>query len=191
MKKTAIDKVFEQYETMKSFLEQQKEISLLNDYTNTFRKILILSCGSYFEAEITQLLKEYSSKCSQGDHRLSNFIYNQAICGRYYSLFDWGKQNDPCGAGSNANKFYKLFGDEFTSEIKADLNMDPTSLGTSKEDTNNSVKEFIKIGHLRNIVVHSNFAEYIYEQHTPEEIYSIYKNATLFIDYIRYKLLES
>ena len=89
MKKTAIDKVFEQYETMKSFLEQQKEISLLNDYTNTFRKILILSCGSYFEAEITQLLKEYSSKCSQGDHRLSNFIYNQAICGRYYSLFDW------------------------------------------------------------------------------------------------------
>ena len=78
---SAVDRIYQDYKTMKSYLESQNEISLLSNYTNTFRKVLVLSCGSYFEAQIVSILTEYAERCSSGDVRIKNFIYNQALAG--------------------------------------------------------------------------------------------------------------
>ena len=175
---------------MKTHLESTKEISLLSNYTNTFRKVLVLSSGSYFEDRITSILMEYIDKCSSGDVRIRNFIYNQAISGRYHTLFAWGKQNDPANPEKKANKFYSLFGPEFADIIKKDLNEPYTKFGDRKEDINNAIQAFLELGHLRNIIVHSNFAEYSYDQKTPEEIYELHKKANLFVDYVQKHLLS-
>ncbi len=182
---SAVDRIYQEYETMKSYLESQGEVSLLSNYTNTFRKVLVLSCGSYFEAQITAILMAYADKSSSGDVRIKNFIYNQAISGRYYALFRWGEQNEPTKPEKNANKFYSLFGSEFRESVKNDLAQPQTKFGTSSEDINSSIQSFLELGHLRNILVHSNFAEYPYDQKTPEEIYELYSKALLFIDHIK------
>jgi hypothetical protein len=44
------------------------------------------------------------------------------------------------------------------------------------------------IGHLRNILIHSNFAEYVYEQKTPQEIFDLYKAALPFLVFLKEKL---
>ena len=184
---TAIDRLYNDYVAMKTHLESTKEISLLSNYTNTFRKVLVLSSGSYFEDRITSILMD---KCSSGDVRIRNFIYNQAISGRYHTLFAWGKQNDPANPEKKANKFYSLFGPEFADIIKKDLNEPYTKFGDRKEDINNAIQAFLELGHLRNIIVHSNFAEYSYDQKTPEEIYELHKKANLFVDYVQKHLLS-
>ena len=187
---TAIDRLYNDYVAMKTHLESTKEISLLSNYTNTFRKVLVLSSGSYFEDRITSILMEYIDKCSSGDVRIRNFIYNPAISGRYHTLFAWGKQNDPANPEKKANKFYSLFGPEFADIIKKDLNEPYTKFGDRKEDINNAIQAFLELGHLRNIIVHSNFAEYSYDQKTPEEIYELHKKANLFVDYVQKHLLS-
>ena len=175
---------------MKSFLESVQEVSLLSSYTNTFRKVLALSCGSDFECQITNLLKRYTLKCSAGDTRLENFIYNQAIKQRYHTLFAWGTPDDPSRPEKNANHFYRLFGPDFSAQIKAELTSETTRFGDKSVEINNAIEAFLELGHLRNILVHSNFAEYPYDQKTPEDIYALYKSATLFVKYIHKILLE-
>ena len=173
---SAVDRIYQDYKTMKSYLESQNEISLLSNYTNTFRKVLVLSCGSYFEAQIVSILTEYAERCSSGDVRIKNFIYNQALAGKYHTLFAWGEQNEPTKPGKNANKFYALFGPEFSEYVKKDLAQPQTKFGTPKEEINSSIQSFLELGHLRNILVHSNFAEYSYDLKTPEEIYDLYRS---------------
>ena len=48
MQQNAIDRLWEEYLATEDFFKKQKEASLLSTYTNTLRKVLILSCGSFF-----------------------------------------------------------------------------------------------------------------------------------------------
>jgi hypothetical protein len=50
-----------------------------------------------------------------------------------------------------------------------------------------SILAFLEIGHLRNILVHSNFASYTYEQKTTNDIYKLFETALPFIDFLREK----
>lgn len=187
--RSSVDSLYDDYIALKSFLESTKEVSLLSSYTNTFRKVLILACGSYFEEQITLILKEYVYKCSSGDDKLKHFMYNQAISKRYYTLFSWGTQDDPTSPQKNANTFFKLFGSDFANMIKTELKSETTRFGSRVNEINNAIMAFLELGHVRNILVHSNFAEYLYDQKTPEEIYTLYKNARCFITYIKDNLL--
>ena len=58
----------------------------------------------------------------------------------------------------------------------------------ANDELDNSIKAFIEIGHLRNILVHSNFAEYVYEQKTHDEIFTLFQKAEPFLDYLTEKL---
>jgi hypothetical protein len=51
-----------------------------------------------------------------------------------------------------------------------------------------AVRSFLEVGHLRNILVHSNFAAYDIENKTADEIFMLYKNGLPFIEYIENKL---
>ena len=51
-----------------------------------------------------------------------------------------------------------------------------------------SVQAFIEIGHLRNILVHSNFAAYNFDTKTTEEIHVLFETAKCFVEYLKGKL---
>jgi len=175
-----VDRLKAEYESIAQLLQDQLEVSLLNDLNKHFRKVLLLAAGSYFESQVSTALGEYVRVATNGDLRLVNFLQKAAISGRYHTLFEWGKQNDIAGFGTNANKFWSYFGDQFKVETSAELKQRPEIV--------QAIKAFIEIGHLRNILVHSNLAEYEYEDKTTEEIYQLFKRAEPFISYMRQKL---
>jgi hypothetical protein len=98
-------------------------------------------------------------------------------------LFEWGTQDEPEKPAKNANKFFKLFGDDLKNNVEVD---------TRKNDAiDKTIKSFIEIGHVRNIIVHSEFAAYEnewFKNKTTEDIYAIFENALPFIEYVRDKL---
>ena len=156
------------------------QLALASDLNNHFRKVLIISAGSYFEHKITILLSNFAREKSNGDERIVNFLIKQAISQKYHTLFSWGEKDKPESPVKNANTFFKLFGDEFKTAIEKQVKAD--------DEIDKSIKAFIEIGHLRNILVHSNFAEYTYEQKTVDEIFALFQTAEPFLDYLSDKL---
>lgn len=168
------------YDNVSDYLQETKQFSYLNTFNNNFRKVLLLSAGSYFEHQITEVLTEYVTRQSNGDQKLVNFMQKQAITGKYHQLFEWGSQDELEKSKGNANRFWAFFGNDFKIQVTSDLK--------NKEDISNSIKAFIEIGHLRNILVHSNFAAYNYDQKSTQEIFDLFKSACPFVDYVREKL---
>ncbi|MDI3409933.1 hypothetical protein QKW52_03845 [Bacillus sonorensis] len=59
MQETVVDKLYEDNKSLLKFLEENSEISFQQDMDNKLKKILIVCSASYFEKEITDLLKKY------------------------------------------------------------------------------------------------------------------------------------
>ncbi len=164
---TIIDSYVRQHNELTIFLDTNKEISLKSDADRGFTKVLILACASYFEDRIIQIISEYSSVITNSNKLILSFIKNKGLERQYHTLFDW-KEN-------NANKFFSYFGDELKSKHKVDLK--------SSNDLMCYEQDFMFLGRVRNILVHSNFASAAVEE-THEEIYEKFKNAIKFIEYI-------
>src|SRR5258706_12290554 len=150
-----IDDLKKEFDTIATYLQENRQPSLVSDLNKNFRKILLLSAGSYFESEITAILSEFVKSKSNNDLRIVSFLQKQAISGKYFQFFDWGTHNQPDQFTPNANRFFSLFGEEFRKQIALDLR--------NQLEVTDAIKAFMEIGHLRNILVHSNFAAYSYE----------------------------
>lgn len=186
-----VEQLKEEYDTVARHLEDAKLISQLSDFNKNFRKVLLLAAGSYFEHKVTGVLTDFAKAKSNNDERLINFLQKQAISQRYHTLFSWGQKDNPNSHGTNANTFFSLFGENFSTQLKAELKhkQDETPEQSKQINSiNQSVNAFIQIGHLRNILVHSNFAAYDYEEKTTDEIFSLFKEAEPFVDFISLKL---
>ena len=160
-----VEQLKNEYDAIGKYLLEQNEISLLSDLNKHFRKILILSASSYFEHKITDLLSNFVNEKS-GDERIVNFLLEGVIKQKYHTLFKWSSRDKP-----QDHKLFTLFGEgkkEIVSEIK------------ENNELLERVKAFIEIGELRNILVHSNFAEYNYTEKTTDEIFTLFQTAELF-----------
>lgn len=177
--KTSVDNLWEEITSIQEILKTQKEVSLLSDYNKTIRKVLLLSCGSHFEKEMTEMLKRCVQKATN-DERIVSFLEKQAIHQRYHTLFDWGTKNNPDQPSKNINTFLKLFGDDFKNSVSS----------VNDEDFETAKNAFLEIGHIRNILVHNDFASYSYDQKTPEDIFQLYENAKKFIPKIEELLIS-
>lgn len=192
MQKNAVELLKEEYDSLSQYLETNKEISLLSDLNKSYKKILLLAAGSYFEYKITNLLLEFARANSNHDERLVNFLMKQAISKKYHTLFSWGNTDNLDKPEKKANTFFKLFGDNFKTQIENDLNEKKADTEEEKLDRikiNESIEAFLEIGHHRNILVHSNIGDYNYDQKTAQEIFDLFKKAEPFIDFITSKLI--
>jgi len=187
-----VDQLKNEYESIANYLAETQQISLLSDLNKNFRKILLLSASSYFEHQVTKILSDFVREKSNNDERIINFLEKQAISQKYHTLFDWGKQGKPEDfEKKGANKFWKLFGDDFKSQVEKELkghNQETLEEKEARQKNISSIEAFIEIGHHRNILVHSNFAAYDYDQKTTEEIYQLFQKAKPFISYLQKKL---
>lgn len=176
----AVESISEEYKGIVDFLAEQKQPSLQSDVNKYFTKILVLSAASYFEHQIQEILIEFVSTTSNKDSRVTNFLKKKAIGQQYHTYFNWGEKNQPDKPGKNANTFFSLFGDDFKKDLESEIK--------ANEELDKSVKAFLEIGHLRNLLVHSNFAAYSLDFKTSDEIYSLYQKAIDFINFIDEKL---
>jgi hypothetical protein len=177
---TVVDTLQQEYSSIVDFLSTESQPSLASDVNKYFKKVLVLSSASYFEHEIQSILTSFVANRSNDNVMVISLLKQKAISQQYHTYFNWGEKNEPAKPGKNANTFFALFGDDFKKEME----------GLIKQDIklNESVKAFIEIGHLRNILVHSNFASYNFDNKTTDEIYSLYDNGLKFIEFIKEKL---
>jgi hypothetical protein len=89
MNNTIIDKLYIDYLDLLDYLQANKEISLINDADNNFKKVLLLSIASFFEHEITQILLEFINKSSNNNSRIYSFTKKKAIDRQYHTYFNW------------------------------------------------------------------------------------------------------
>ncbi len=177
---TPVDIINDEYKSIFNFLNNEGQPSLSSDVNKHFKKIILLSSASYFEHKIQEILIEFVSNKSNNNSMAVNLFKKKAISMQYHSYFSWGEKNNPDKPGKNANQFFALFGDDFKKEVEEEIKI--------KSELEQSVKAFLEIGHLRNIMVHSNFAAYYIDNKTAEEIFELYGKAIPFITYISEKL---
>lgn len=168
-----IEKLTEDYKTLTDFLLQHGELTESINVKDHYRKILLLSCASYYETRITTAIQDFVKQRST-DEKLLSFVINKALKRQYHTLFDWKQSN-------NINQFLGFFGEKFKTEISTEIKKD--------EKLKKSISAFLTIGAERNFIVHENFLEYRLEK-TFEEIANLHKLAMAFIEYIEKKLLQ-
>lgn len=173
MEPTIIDRLYQDNQDLVSHLGAQGEISFQSNVEDGFRKTLLLSTASYFESAIKDILINFFQERTNQSEILIRFIQNKAIERQYHTFFSWRDKN--------ANTFFGLFGEGFKNyminEVKKDGKLD------------NAIKAFLKLGDSRNQLVHENFAIFPL-QNTAEEIYTLYRQASLFIETLPTKLRE-
>jgi hypothetical protein len=177
---TPVELLNEEYRSIVGFLIDSVQPSLSSDVDKSFKKVIALSSASYFEHLILEILIDFIGKETSNNMKAVNFFKKKAIGMQYHTYFNWGEKDDPDKPGKNANVFFSLFGDDFKKEAEEEIRGNP--------DLDRSMKAFIEIGHLRNILVHSNFAAYNLDNKTTDEIFELYKSGLFFVNYIRDKL---
>lgn len=113
---------------------------------------------------MVQTFIEYKT---QNDECIVSIVKQKAIERQYHTYFDW--------EGRNANKFFSLFGKTFKEKRLKDVKEDP--------GLESAIKSFLELGNERNKLVNQNFADCTIEK-TAEEVYKLYLQATLFIDFL-------
>ena len=180
---TPVEILNDEYKSIVCFLNENSQPSLSSDANKYFKKVIVLSSASYFEHLIQDLLIDFISRETNNNIKAVNFFKKKAISLQYHTYFTWGEKNNPDNPGKNANSFFALFGDDLKKNVEVEIKTNP--------DLDASVKAFLEIGHLRNILIHSNFAAYNLDNKTTEEIYELYKAGLPFIEYIKSKLQET
>lgn len=173
MEKTVIDKLYNEFKELLSFLEEGREMSFVNIIDGNLRKTLLMAAASHFEDRFKSIIENFAKEASDNNALLIEFVKNKAISRQYHTYFDWKSRN--------ANKFFALFGKTFKSQMESQIEND--------DELDKAVKAFIEIGSERNRLVHDDFGAFPIEK-TTKEIYELYQNASIFIDKFPLKLKE-
>jgi hypothetical protein len=179
---TPVDALYDEYLSIVTYLNENSQPSLSSDVNKYFKKVIVLSAASYFEHKIQELLVEFVVKKTNNDIPALNFFKKKAITMQYHTYFSWGEKNKPDRPGKNANTFFSLFGEDFKRQAEEKTK--------KSNDLNVAMKAFLEIGHLRNILVHSNFAAFNFDNKTTEEVVSLYKSGLLFVTFLEELLLN-
>lgn len=163
---TSIQSLVENYKELDSFLKSQGMLSESIEISNHYRKILLLSCASYYESKITTIIQAFV-KTHTRDDRIFNFLNNKAIQRQYHTFFNWDS--------TNINNFLGLFGSDFKVNISKEI--------ADNERLKICMRAFLAIGNERNKMVHENFLDYQLEK-TFDELISLHSDAITFIEYL-------
>lgn len=178
---TPVDVLHAEYLSIVNYLNENSQPSLSTDVNKYFKKVIVLSAASYFEHRVQEILVEFVVKETNNNILALNFFKKKAIGMQYHTYFSWGEKGEPDKPGKNANSFFALFGEDFKKQAEEKV----------KQSQNLSVamKAFLEIGHLRNILVHSNFAAYNFDNKTTEDVINLYKNGMPFVTFVEELLM--
>jgi hypothetical protein len=179
---TPVDSLYTEYLSIFDYLNENSQPSLSSDVNKHFKKVIVLSAASYFEHRVQEILVDFIIKETNNHMPALNFFKKKAIGMQYHTYFSWGEKGDPDKPGKNANTFFSLFGEEFKLLAEEKVKQ--------SEELTVAMKAFLEIGHLRNILVHSNFAAYNLDNKTTEEVINLYKKSMPFITFIEDLLLQ-
>lgn len=166
MNSAKIKMLYDDYVALSSFFCSQNQISFATCINDVYRKSLLISAASFFEVEICKAIYGAAEKKGKANRAFVNFIENKVIKRQYHTFFAW---NSP-----NTNNFWGLFGEDFKKNIRLEI---------KERKLEDAESAFLYIGRERNNLVHNDYVNFIINA-TFEEIYSKYKAACDFVDFI-------
>jgi hypothetical protein len=172
MRSSHIEALKREYEDLVKYLSEANQPSFIFEVQNNYRKALILSAASYFEATIINIICAYVRVKTNSDEKVIELVKSKALNRQYHSLFNW--------EAANANRFFSFFGDETKQQARTMIGD-----GTLKD----AEEAFMSIGRERNKLVHQNYVEAIISS-TFEELYAQYELASEFISLLKDLLPE-
>ena len=174
MSREHINKFYADHAALGEFLLQNGELSFAVEAGNNFRRSLVLAVASFFEHEISEIIRQMPALHAEGNTMLTALIETKAISRQYHTYFDWNNMT--------ANPFFGSFGDSCKAAFQAKTKADAAFKA--------SVNAFLELGQTRNRLVHRNYVQFDVDK-TAEDIYAQFKLALDFLDYIRATLLPS
>lgn len=165
-----MDRIYQDNLDLLKFLEEKNEPSFMIQFNTIFTKTMLLSSASYFEHEICRMIQVFIERKTQNDDCIISIVKQKAIERQYHTYFGWKDWQS-----GNVNSFFSLFGQAFKDQRSKEVK--------DNDKLKSAVKAFLEIGNERNKLVHQNFADCTVEK-TAEEVYELYKQATLFIDFL-------
>lgn len=168
---TIVDHLYQEFQSLVSYLNEKGEISFRISADANFRKALLLAAASYFERRVCDDILTFANEVSSNNERLVEFVKNKAISRQYHTFFNWDSPN--------ANAFFGLFGESFKNFMADEIKNN----GNFAE----AIKAFMELGRERNRLVHQDFGTFTLEK-TTEEIYQLYRTALSFVQCIPNKL---
>lgn len=167
-----VEEFYRVHRDLIDYLIQNNQPSFASEANDNFRRSLVLAIASYFEHEISNIVRDLPVHHAGSHPMLLAIIEQKAVARQYHSYFDWDSPN--------ANKFFSLFGSEYKAMASRKVTDDP--------DFKRAVAAFLALGVTRNRLVHQNYVQFDVDK-TPEDIIGLYRDALAFLDFIKATLL--
>lgn len=113
MRSAKITALHDEYSELIEFCRSNNQVSFEMYINDTYKKSLLLSVASFFEATITKAIHDYVDTKSRQTPEIVAFVDNKAIKRQYHTFFSWD--------GNNANQFFGLFGEDFKRRARGEL----------------------------------------------------------------------
>ncbi|MFG1342484.1 HEPN domain-containing protein [Xanthobacter autotrophicus] len=172
MSTSYVEEFYRAHTELIGYLINSGQPSFASDANDNFRRSLVLAIASYFEHEISEVVRKLPVKHAQGNPFLMALVEQKAVSRQYHTYFQWD--------GPNANRFFSLFGAAYKEAAEKKFKED----GEFKA----SVQAFLSLGDTRNKLVHENYVRFSVDL-TPEDIIARFRQAEKFLDYVRETLL--
>lgn len=150
------------------------ELSFAADMNVTFCRSLVLAIASYFEHEVTAVVRQVPVVHAYANPMIVSMIERQVIARKYHTWFDWD--------GLKPGPFFGLFGEMLKARMSERFKREA--------HVTEAVNAFLELGQLRNKLVHQNYVEFSIQK-TPAELFGSFKVALGFLAFIRGSLLPS
>lgn len=161
----AVKGIYDDYVELVRILEVGSSPAGLVAINRSYHKHLLVAAASSLESRVKKLVPEIFK--SRGSTALGTFVAKAVMARNYHTLFDWKAEN--------AFGFFSSFGDECGKNFK--------SLVKAEDSLKRQHEAFMRLGNLRNLVVHNDYAAYSVDL-TPAEVIELYRNACAFVDRI-------
>lgn len=171
---TIVDTLYSDFKDLQTYLENAHETSHDQLIRESFRRYLIVAAASLFEVIIKEAINDFSHHCSNGNAAIVALIEKGITKDNYFRLFEWKT--------ASLKSFFNYFG---TTSGSLGVRMQEECGKDS--DLKESGIAFLKLGNLRNILVHGNFAFLQFDQ-TTEEAYELFLKAKPFVTYLLNRL---
>jgi hypothetical protein len=157
----AVESLYFDYEEL---VHEMSEASAsgLSALNRSFHKHLLVASASNLEEQVKELVPMLF--VNHGRDEMGSFVLKRVLARGYAGLFEWKDQK--------AQGFFSSFGEDAGKGFKARLRAD--------DEFKANHDAFMRLGHLRNEVVHNDYALYNIEL-TPYEIVELFRKACGFI----------
>lgn len=166
-----IETFYTRHLEMHQYLLDKKEVSFASDLNTTFARSLVLAIASFFEHEVTEIVRQVPAVHAKGQPMIAAMIEKNVITRKYHTWFDWDKRS--------AGPFLAMFGSDYKSAVQDRLKKGGPD--------HNAIAAFLELGDLRNRLVHQNYIQFQVEK-TFEELHALFRDALPVLKFMRESL---